>query len=145
MDIIQYQKKAAYHETDQMGIIHHSNYIKWLEEARVYFLEAIGYPYAKLEAAGVVCPVVSVSCKYHHPLRFDDVVAIGVTVESYNGVTLKLAYQMIDLSTHEVCTTAWSEHCFLADGKVTILRRVNKGLDATLRSLKPREEDGADG
>lgn len=47
-----YQRKARYHETDQMGVVHHSNYVKWMEESRTEFLESIGAGYAKIEAGG---------------------------------------------------------------------------------------------
>ena len=45
-----YTHKVNYYETDKMGITHHSNYIRWMEEARIDFLESIGFGYDKLEA-----------------------------------------------------------------------------------------------
>ena len=56
-----YEHKAQYYETDRMGIIHHSNYIRWFEEARVDFLEQIGMPFETVEARGLSSPVLSVS------------------------------------------------------------------------------------
>ena len=56
-----YEHHAKYYETDQMGIIHHSNYIKWMEEARIGFLDSIGLPFQSVEAMGIVSPVVSLS------------------------------------------------------------------------------------
>ena len=55
-----YRRKAHYHETDQMGIIHHANYLKWMEEARVAFLEELGYSYKRLEEEGIVSPVMEI-------------------------------------------------------------------------------------
>ncbi len=50
-----------------MGVTHHSNYIKWMEEARIAFLESIDLPFQTVEAKGIVSPVVSVSVDYKNP------------------------------------------------------------------------------
>ena len=47
-----YRRKAQYHETDQMGIIHHSNYVKWMEEARIDFMKELGFGYGEVELRG---------------------------------------------------------------------------------------------
>lgn len=56
-----YYRKAQYHETDQMGIIHHSNYVKWMEEARIGYMSRMGFSYKKVEELGVISPVVEIS------------------------------------------------------------------------------------
>ena len=58
MKIHSYQHKVQYYETDQMGMVHHSNYIRWFEEARVDYLEQIGLPYHMIEAGGILSPAV---------------------------------------------------------------------------------------
>ena len=67
-----YKHKVNYYETDKMGITHHSNYIRFMEEARVYFLEQIGWGYDKFEEKGIISPVVSVTCNYKHTSTFTD-------------------------------------------------------------------------
>ena len=52
-----YSHRVQYYETDRMGIVHHSNYVRWMEEARVDFLARIGFPYDAMEARGVISPV----------------------------------------------------------------------------------------
>ena len=59
-----YEHKVQYYETDQMGIVHHSNYIRWFEEARVDVLDQIGIGYKKMEEAGVISPVLEVHAAY---------------------------------------------------------------------------------
>ena len=59
-----YRHKTQYYETDQMGIVHHSNYIRWFEEARTDFLEKLGMGYDRMEAEVIISPVLSVSCEY---------------------------------------------------------------------------------
>ena len=58
-----YRHTVQYYETDKMGITHHSNYIRWMEEARVDFLAQIGWDYAMLEEMGVISPVIGIECK----------------------------------------------------------------------------------
>ena len=59
-----YKHTIQYYETDKMGITHHSNYIRFMEEARIHFLKEAGWPYEKLEEEGVISPVVGVTCDY---------------------------------------------------------------------------------
>ena len=59
-----YEHKVQYYETDQMKIVHHSNYIRWFEEARTAWMEEGGFGYAKMEEAGIISPVLEVDAKY---------------------------------------------------------------------------------
>lgn len=131
-----YLHRVQYYETDKMGITHHSNYIRFMEEARLHFLTALGYPMTRLEAEGITSPVVSVQCDYKKTTTYDDVLAIGVVVEAYSGVKLTLSYEMTRADTGELVATATSSHCFLnAQGRPIALRKHAPDLDALLRTL----------
>lgn len=131
-----YLHRVQYYETDKMGITHHSNYIRFMEEARMHFLTALGYPMTRLEAEGITSPVVSVQCDYKKTTTYDDVLAIGVVVEAYSGVKLTLSYEMTRADTGELVATATSSHCFLnAQGRPIALRKHAPDLDALLRTL----------
>ena len=67
-----YRRRVQYYETDRMGIVHHSNYIRWFEEARTDFLRNNGIVYSDLEQSGVMIPVVNVSCRFRTPARYDE-------------------------------------------------------------------------
>lgn len=108
-----YIRDVKYYETDKMGIVHHSNYIRWFEEARMDFLEKIGFPYDKFEAMHVMSPVLSVSCKYKATVKFGEKVDIETKVASFNGVKLAFSYAVINLETKQITTTGQSEHCFV--------------------------------
>lgn len=95
-----------------MGITHHSNYIRWMEEARVDFLAQMGWDYAKLESLGIVSPVTAVDCKYMISTTFAEKITITVSIAEFKGVRLKLAYTMKNTEGKVVCQ-AHSEHCFL--------------------------------
>ena len=118
-----YFHKVQYYETDMMGITHHANYIRWMEEARIDFMDQLGFPYSKMEAEGVVSPVRSVSCTYLKPSTFGDLVCISVSVESFNGVVLSIRYTMTNQKNETVCE-ARSEHVFLSrEGRILRLKK----------------------
>ena len=129
-----YVRKAHYHETDQMGIIHHANYIRWMEEARVDFMEQMGFGYDKMEAEGIISPVLSLSCEYKSMTRFGDEVEIDVTIRRYTGIRMELGYEIRDRATGEIRVTASSIHCFLnREGKPVSLKRADPACDALFR------------
>ena len=120
-----YKRKVNYHETDKMGITHHSNYIKWMEEARIYYLSTLGLSYAELEKNGVGSPVVNVNCKYILPTTFDDEIDISVKFTRYNGVVLNVEYTMVNAKTGKTVCTATSESCFVdKQGKLVSIKNV---------------------
>ncbi|MDE6620867.1 MAG: acyl-CoA thioesterase [Lachnospiraceae bacterium] len=119
-----YLHHAKYYETDQMGIVHHSNYIRWMEEARMDAMNQFGISYRSMEESGIISPVVSVSCQYKSMVHFDDTVQIQAKVVKYNGVRLDLEYEMTDSITGELCTKGESTPCFLdKEGRVISLKR----------------------
>ena len=120
-----YKRKVNYHETDKMGITHHSNYIKWMEEARIYYFSTLGLSYAELEKNGVGSPVVNVNCKYILPTTFDDEIDISVKFTRYNGVILNVEYTMVNAKTGKTVCTATSESCFVdKQGKLVSIKNV---------------------
>ena len=118
-----YTHKVHYYETDKMGITHHSNYIRWMEEARIDFLKQIGWGYEEIESMGIISPVTSVECKYKSTTTFADEVYIDIWVEEFKGVKLKIRYNMQKGDGTSVCE-AVSEHCFInKEGKIISLKR----------------------
>lgn len=115
-----YHHTVQYYETDRMGITHHSNYIRWMEEARVNFLAQLGWNIEKLEAMGAVSPVTALDAKYKHDTKFPEVVAIQVRLTKFTGIRLGLRYVMRN-AAGTVVFEGNSEHCFL-DGQGHILR-----------------------
>ena len=107
------EHKVQYYETDGMGIVHHSNYIRWFEEARVDLLEQLGFGYDRIEAAGYSGPVLEVSCQYKTMSKFGETVSIQAAITQYNGVRMTLHYDVFDKATGEVRCTGDSRHCFM--------------------------------
>ena len=135
-----YKRRAQYHETDQMGIIHHSNYVKWMEEARVRFMDAMGFGYREMEEHGIQSPVVNISVNYKKSFRFDDEADIYVRVAKYTGAALELAYEFRNAVTGEVCTTASSRHGFIRDGRLVSLKKALPELDRKTREYVDKQE-----
>lgn len=108
-----YEHFVNYYETDKMGIVHHSNYIRWLEEARCDMLSKLGLPYSQMEKDGVMIPVLSVDCQYRAMSYFEDTVVIKMTVTKYDGIKLNISYELTDKKTGELRAVAESSHCFL--------------------------------
>ena len=115
--------KVQYYETDMMGVTHHANYIHWMEEARIDFMDQIGFPYKRMEAEGVFSPVKSIRVNYLKPCTFGDEVDVTVGVQDFNGVVITITYDM--RVNGEPVFSGTSEHVFLdRDGKFVRMRRV---------------------
>ena len=131
-----YTKKVQYYETDMMGIVHHANYIRWMEEARIDFLDQLGFPYARMEADGIISPVRAVSCQYKKPCTFGDTLNIAVAVDGFNGVVLTLRYGMTREADGALICQATSEHVFLRrDGGIIRMKRDMPEFSAALEGM----------
>ncbi len=133
-----YIRKAKYHETDQMGIIHHANYIKWMEEARIAMLDQLGFPYRRFEETGYVSPVLAVTCDYKKSVKFDDEVKIVVGLKSFNRLKFTLQYDMYNLSEGEVLSTrGTTTHCFLnREGRPVVMDREMKEFYEKMKEMQ---------
>ena len=133
--MLRYEYQAQYYETDQMGIIHHSNYIRWFESARIWYMQQIGVDYRDMEEMGIISPVLEVHCVYKSMVHFGDIVEILPKIEKYNGVKLELSYMIRDKATQEVRTCGNSMHCFLdRDGRPVSLKKTSPVFDTAFRS-----------
>lgn len=107
-----YERKINYYETDKMGIVHHSNYIRFLEEARCEFLDNISLPYCHLEELGIMIPVLGVNCNFKHHVTFNDTIVIRTFVKDFNGVRLTMGYEVKEKNTQNIVLTGETKHCF---------------------------------
>lgn len=106
-----YLHKVNYYETDAMGVTHHSNYVRWMEEARVEFMNNFGYSYKKLESVGISSPVLGYSCDIKKSTCFDDIVEIYPKIVEYNSVRLKIKYIM--KMNNIIIAEGETKHCFI--------------------------------
>lgn len=108
-----FYRTALYYETDKMAVVHHSNYLRWLEEARLDFLSQAGLPYDKMEKDGIMIPVLSASCQYKYAVRFNDTVCIKMKLEDFTGLKFKISYRVTDKETGEIRLIAETAHFFV--------------------------------
>ena len=94
-----------------------------MEEARIDFMDQLGFPYARMEREGVLSPVKSLSVDYKHASTFGDEITIHLSVESFNGVVMVIRYDMRNQSGEAICS-ARSEHVFLnREGRFVRMKR----------------------
>lgn len=106
-----YVRQVNYYETDKMKLTHHSNYVRYMEEARLDFFKQLGFPYDRIEAEGIVSPVVSISCEYIRPTTYPDVLEFTVKVKDITAARLTLTYEAVVKGT--IVFMAESVHCFI--------------------------------
>ena len=111
MDFI-YTRKLNYYETDRMGVIHHSNYIRFLEEARCEWLDKSNISMSMLEANGITIPTLEVNIKYKYPVTSGDIITIKPIITEFNGVRMNVSYEVIDIKTGRQVIEAKTTHCF---------------------------------
>ena len=112
-----------------MAVVHHSNYIRWFEEARVDYLEQIGLGYDTIEAAGVYSPVLGITCEYKSAVRFNEKVLVIAELIFFNGIKMKLEYTVLDAISKKVRVTGTSDHCFVTtDFRPTSLKKEHKDM-----------------
>ena len=100
---------VRYYETDQMGIVHHSNYIRYFECGRIDLLEKIGLPICKIEESGVMLPVASVECRYRIPAKLGDKLRVVSVIDAVPMAKLYIKNEIYNQNGQLVC-----------DGAVTI-------------------------
>lgn len=137
-----YDRVINYYETDQMGIVHHSNYIRYFEEARCSFMEQSGYPYARLEEEEIMSPTLAVSCKYIHAVKYGDTIRIAVRMVKLSRLKCAFTYEITDAKTGELRARGTSEHGFLTkEGKPAVLPKDRPDFYATCQAeYEPEEE-----
>ena len=135
--IVPYEHHTKYHETDQQGIIHHSNYVKWMEDARMNLMEQLGLGYKQMETMWLMSPVLSMSIEFRSVVKFDDTVVIDTQLIAYDGYKMEIAYRIYDKKTGEDRAIAKSKHCFVNKSGMPIsLKRVYPELDTKFFEFK---------
>ena len=137
MEIKPYLHRPQFYETDGMSIVHHGNYILWMEEARTDFMDQIGWSYHKAVDAGIDFAVTDVSCKYRSMTRFGETVAITMEVQALSPAKMQLYYKMVNADTGELRAEGTSGHFFYdrAKARPVALKKALPELWELLQSL----------
>lgn len=136
MQIKPYSRRINYYETDMMSIVHHSNYIRFFEEARCDFMEQIGCNVKKLEDKGVSVAVVDAYAKYIVPLKFDDKVYITTKLTKMSAAKMEFEYEIRFADTDILATTGKTSHCCVnRSNKPMPIKKADANLYETLQNL----------
>ena len=90
-----FKLRVYYYDTDKMGVVYHSNYLKWMEIARTEYFRDI-LPYKNIENMGFILPVKSLNIEYIDSAKYDDEIEIFVKIEEINSIKIKFYYEMYD-------------------------------------------------
>lgn len=134
--------RVQYYETDAMGIVHHSNYIRYFETARTEMLRDNGHSYDEMEKAGVWMPVLSVHVKCKMPALYDEVISVYCHVEKLRGASVDLTYEVRG-ADGRLCAVGSSSHGF-TDPELKPLR-MKRDKPELYAFFKGMEETAASG
>lgn len=125
-----YERTVNYYETDKMGIVHHSNHIRYLEESRCKWLDALNIPLQYFEKQGFMMPVLEVNCEYKTAVTVGDVITIKPIFTQYNGVRFTISYEVLNAKTKQTIIKAFTKHCFTNDKLYPInMKKYDKHVD----------------
>lgn len=90
----QHRLRVRYGETDQMGVVHHANYLLYLEEARTAYMAGFGCPYGELERRGIGLPVRRCELRYRAPARYEDELVVHTRITALRGASFTFSYRL---------------------------------------------------
>lgn len=114
--------RVRYAETDQMGIVYHSNYLIWFEVGRTDLFRNLGLPYTDFEEQGLSLAVVEASCRYRQPAKYDDELVVYTQLEKFTSRIITFSYKVIKGTV--LLTDGKTSHVFLnKEGRVADVRK----------------------
>ena len=108
----EYTRAVYYYETDKMGVVHHSNYARWLEEARTAFFDDVDLAYIVTESYGIMSPVTDISLKFKRSAHFGDRFTVRLRMTKYTGVRFRVKYVVVN-QKEEILAEGESGHAFI--------------------------------
>lgn len=127
-----FNRKINYYETDKMGVVHHSNYVRFFEEARVDLMDKLGFSYKKAEELGIIIPIINYEVNIKIPAKFDDNMKIITTITKYNGIRMNCEYKIF--ISDKLIATGKTGHCFTnSEIKPIRLEKMSKELDEIIK------------
>ncbi len=110
--------RVIYADTDAMGIVYHTNYIKWFEAGRNEFMRENGFVYKNMEKSGFTLPLTRVQCHFLLPARYDDIVLVETKLDYFRRVSIKFDYEIWDEKHENTLVEGCTVHAFIKDGKI---------------------------
>ena len=137
IEITPFEHHTKYHETDQQGYIHTSNYMNWIEDARMHLMEQMGLTFKQMLEMEISSPIVSHSIEYRSPVKFDETIVVDTKLLAYDGHEMDVAYRIYDKATGEDRAVAKTCHCFVnKSGTPISMKRAYPELDTKFFEFK---------
>lgn len=135
--ITPFEHHTKYHETNLQGVIHTSNYLNWIEDARMNLMEQMGLSFKQMLDLEISSPMISHSIEYRSEVKFDETVVVETKLLSYDGHEMEVAYRIYDKATGEDRAIAKTSHCFVDRSGIPIsMKRVYPELDTKFFEFK---------
>lgn len=106
--------RVRYQETDQMGVVYHSNYLVWFEVGRTGFIRDFGLPYSTFEEKGLLLPVVEAHCYYKAPAKYEDEIIVRTSVKEMTETRLVFEYEVIKMTDERRLCTGQTTHVWVS-------------------------------
>lgn len=132
--------EVRYKETDQMGVVHHANYLVWFELGRTNHIKQFGFTYRHMEEKGVLLPVINVQISYKRPCHYGEVATIKTKLKKYDGVRIVFYYEVFN-ENGDLAVSGETEHTFVNNEsfKPIMLRKRHRNWhDLFLNEVKER-------
>ena len=128
---------VRYAETDQMGVVHHANYLVWMEVGRTNLIKDLGFTYAGLEADGYLAPVIDVSVQYKSTMTYGQTATIRTWVESHGRLRTVYGYEILQ-EDGAVAVTGTTEHVLVKKDsfRPVSLRKIAPEWDAKYMEIR---------
>ena len=131
--IVTTTERVRFFDTDTMGVVHHSNYIRLFETGRVEFLRTLGLSLNEMMSDGILFPIIEVNAKFHSPAQFDDLLEIKTIAVELTKAKMQFRYEIRRHGDEKILVEGASTNVFTRDGKICRLpekffERLAKGL-----------------
>jgi acyl-CoA thioester hydrolase len=126
--------RVRYAETDQMGVVYHSNYLIWFEVGRVELLRSLGLEYKRLEEEyGCMIAVVGAELRYRSPARYDDDIRVRTRIAALRGPVLKMQYEVIRAEDDKLLCDGTTTHIVVS--REMVKRTLPEPYEVAFRKL----------
>lgn len=103
---------VRYAETDQMGVVHHSNYPIWFEAGRTDFIKELGIPYSAVEERGCMLPLIELKCFFKGAARYEDEIVVKTSIKSMSVVRITFYYEVYIKGKPDLITSGETVHAW---------------------------------
>jgi acyl-CoA thioester hydrolase len=129
MTVSQTAFTVRYAETDQMGVVHHSNYPIWFEAGRTDFIRKMGLPYSMIEENGAMLPLLELKCIYKSFAKYEDEIVVKTCIKEYTGTRLRFRYEVFKAGGEKPIAEGETLHCWTnRDLKPVNIKKYKPGI-----------------